>query len=181
MVSCNRRTSSYSHLEVVCCCVNPISVHPFGQLPAISDREKGVLLASGGSRPRFPNRKHCHSMTMIAGWTPAPFNPDGNLNAVDPSLSNRWKPHRTESKSEAENKTPPAVDSLRRGTCPGIIGPPRSNSAATLQWGLDPLSCAIIFGGLNSMYVNPEVWLLPMRWQQKMVPLFSTRLESGGD
>ncbi len=44
--------------------------------------------------------------------------------------------------------------------------------AATFQWGEKAPTCAVVFGGLNSMYVNPEVWMLPMRWGEKAVQFF---------
>lgn len=46
------------------------------------------------------------------------------------------------------------------------------SEAAKLQWGNIPLTCAVVFGGLNSMYVSPEIWILPLRWHQKTVQFF---------
>lgn len=51
------------------------------------------------------------------------------------------------------------------------------SEGAVFQWGEKAPTCAVIFGGLNSMYVSPEVWMLPLRWGERTVPFFSPKSE----
>ncbi|CAM9463722.1 unnamed protein product [Ectocarpus fasciculatus] len=141
----------------------------------------------------FPIGRHGHSMSLIAGWTPPSFHPDGTLTA-----SELAPPSRTTAGCERNATggiTWAAADTSRRiggssGTSAGggrepttrsTVASPASNlpsEGAVFQWGENAPTCAFIFGGLNSMYVSPEVWLLPLRWGERTVPFFSPKSES---
>ncbi|CBJ34047.1 conserved unknown protein [Ectocarpus siliculosus] len=138
----------------------------------------------------FPIGRHGHSMSSIAGWTPPSFHPDGTLTASElapPSTATAG------CERNATGVTWAAAEKDRRvggssGTSAGgrepatrsTVAPPASSlpsEAGVLQWGEKAPTCAVIFGGLNSMYVSPEVWMLPLRWGERTVPFFSPKSE----
>lgn len=136
-------------------------------------------------------------MTSVTGWTPPSFHPDGSLTAVelprqqsspnlvtsrnrptndinrDNSLREDWKRGRAKPSGVSGG-----TSSMGGGRVGGQIKPKSSSDAAKFQWGNDAPSCAVVFGGLNSMYVNPEVWILPLRWREKTVQFFPPPLNS---
>lgn len=136
-------------------------------------------------------------MTSVAGWTPPSFHPDGSLTAVellrqqspDPATRGKYYVNTGDSNRDsivrAERKRGRAKQA---GTSGGMYagggrGGGRtkpSSDAANFQWGNDVPSCAVVFGGLNSMYVNPEVWILPLRWREKTVQFSPPPLNSQG-
>lgn len=121
----------------------------------------------------FPIGRHGHTMVTVSGWTPPSFHPDGTLTAAETTLrcdmaaglgAKPW----TASATAERGRHGKDLQSRERVSWAGVpaAGP---SEAATFQWGNNPPSCAVIFGGLNFMYVKPEVWILPLRWREKTV------------
>lgn len=132
-------------------------------------------------------------MSSIAGWTPPSFHPDGTLTAAElvplskvVSASDNSNTKNTGQKyNRALTAAAAAAAMMGRVGGGGVMDsaggtkePPAAaaaklpSEAATFQWGEKAPTCAVVFGGLNSMYVNPEVWLLPLRWVENTVQLF---------
>lgn len=118
-------------------------------------------------------------MAIIDEWNPPAFLPDGTLTAqgsmqVVPAKLNdgplttslttghhRGKPNSyTEDRIGAHDEPTGLAAAYRQDT-----GVPR---------------CAIIFGGLNTMYVSPDVWILPLQWREKTVQFFPTQPSVAG-
>ncbi|CAM9473756.1 unnamed protein product, partial [Scytosiphon promiscuus] len=136
----------------------------------------------------FPIGRHGHSMSSIVGWTPPSFHPDGALTAAEQApranASLTWGRKTATTPGQRHNNTVRVAEG-GGGVGPGvgtrggaIESPATTNSegnipsdAAVLQWGQKAPCCAVVFGGLNSMYVNPEMWVLPLRWVEKAVQL----------
>lgn len=130
-------------------------------------------------------------MSSIVGWTPPSFHPDGTLTAAEqapkPNTLITWGSNTITTPGRNHNDLARAAEEgvgVARGVGNRGVGsePPTAtrtaatvedvpSDAAVLQWGHKPPCCALIFGGLNSMYVNPEVWVLPLRWSEKAVQL----------
>ena len=103
-------------------------------------------------------------MPTIAGWTPPSFHPDGALTAAELAPQSKTTIH--DSSNRTTNNSPGAAAAAVAAAAAKLPSDP-----ARFQWGERPPSCAVVFGGLNSMYVNPEVWILPLRWREKTVQL----------
>ncbi|CAM9510657.1 unnamed protein product [Ectocarpus sp. 13 AM-2016] len=138
----------------------------------------------------FPIGRHGHSMSSIAGWTPPSFHPDGTLTASElapPSAATagceRNATGVTWASAEKDWRVGGSSGTSAGGRDPATrptVAPPASrlpSEAAVFQWGEKAPTCAVIFGGLNSMYVSPEVWMLPLRWGERTVPFFSPKSE----
>lgn len=127
-------------------------------------------------------------MSSIVGWTPPSFHPDGTLTASEHApkrnTSITWGGHTVTSPGKRQNGLTHIAEGgggIARGVAirGGASEPPAKTTttenipsdAAVLQWGQKAPCCAVIFGGLNSMYVNPEIWVLPLRWIEKAVQL----------
>lgn len=104
-------------------------------------------------------------MPTIAGWTPPSFHPDGTLTSAELAPQSK-----TTIRESSSSKTT-ASNTGQRGTdWPAAEAAAKLPSeAASFQWGEKPPACAVVFGGLNSMYVTPEVWILPLRWRENTV------------
>lgn len=159
----------------------------------------------------FPIGRHGHSMSSIAGWTPPSFHPDGTLTAAElapqskvVSPSDKGNPRNKVQKYKRALTAAAAATAMAGrvggggvmnsggGTKASAAAPTAPaklpSEAATFQWGEKAPTCAVVFGGLNSMYVNPEVWLLPLRWVENTVQFFPPspepepdRTEEGND
>ncbi|CAM9912117.1 unnamed protein product [Ectocarpus sp. 8 AP-2014] len=138
----------------------------------------------------FPIGRHGHSMSSIAGWTPPSFHPDGTLTASElapQSTTTAGYERNATGVTWATAEKDRRVGGSRRTSAGGrepatrsTVAPPASSlpsEAAVFQWGEKAPTCAVIFGGLNSMYVSPEVWMLPLRWGERTVPFFSPKSE----
>ncbi|CAM9882196.1 unnamed protein product, partial [Laminaria digitata] len=130
----------------------------------------------------FPIGRHRHSMALVKGWTPPSFHPDGTLTAAELALTpppptqatTAPEPHHSRGGNTTTTTTTSNNNNNNNFHHRAIPRSPQARQpteAATFQWGdsdsVPP--CALVFGGLNSMYVNPEVWLLPLRWREKTV------------
>lgn len=129
-------------------------------------------------------------MSSIAGWTPPSFHPDGTLTTSElapPSTTTAGYERNatgvTWAAAEKDRRAGGSSGTFAGGREPATrstVTPPASSlpsDAAVFQWGEKAPTCAVIFGGLNSMYVSPEVWMLPLRWGERTVPFFSPKSE----
>eukprot|EP00903_Cladosiphon_okamuranus_P011651 g10959.t1 len=127
----------------------------------------------------FPASRHGHSMPMIAGWTPPSFHPDGTLAAAE--LAPQTKTAERDPSDKTTNNPGSAAAAPAAAVAAAAVAAAAKlpSDMARFQWGERPPSCAVVFGGLNSMYVNPEVWILPLRWRENTVQFSPPSPEPG--
>ena len=163
---------------------------PVGRNPNNRKESRWQAVETGHA---FPASRHGHSMPTVAGWTPPSFHPDGTLTAAElaPQRKTAARESNNDHAATGQRRGDLPAEAERRGRADGGAAVHFKNGtepaaaaaaaaaaailpteAATFQWGSKAPTCAVVFGGLNSMYVNPEVWMLPLRWGEKAVQFF---------
>ncbi|CAM9973633.1 unnamed protein product, partial [Discosporangium mesarthrocarpum] len=112
----------------------------------------------------FPSGRHGHTMTLVVNWAPPCIHPDGT---VATSTAERGWGNSQQQRSNLPASLPSVPGRLlhTKNTILKAQGSPPRAAGGFSKGGVLP-PCAIVYGGLNSMYVSSDIWILPLRWRE---------------